>query len=181
LSGKHSRATSTSSSSTIVLNEVKLYLASERVRAARARTRRPSSLLSDHPGDRRLARWQRRTPLARLPRQVLGHPGSCGNHGNFALMPRATTIALMPRATADSAVLLPSRVRAHRIAVTRVACCRVALLSRPPGAIGSGVPGYVAVAVCVPCRLCRGLHGPLRVMCLVGVNVNMRCECEHEV
>merc|ERR1712086_8620 len=81
------------------------------------------------------------------------------------------TIALMPRATADSAVLLPSRVRAHRIAVTRVACCRVALLSRPPGAIGSGVPGYVAVAVCVPCRLCRGLHGPLRVMCLVLVLV----------
>ena len=48
LSGKHSRSTSTSSSSTIVLNEVKLYLASECVCAARARTRRPSSLLSNH-------------------------------------------------------------------------------------------------------------------------------------
>ena len=49
LSGKHSRSTSTSSSSTIVLHEVKkLYLASGRVCSARARTRRPSSLLSNH-------------------------------------------------------------------------------------------------------------------------------------
>lgn len=38
--------------------------------------------------------------------------------------------------------------RAHRIVVTSVACGRIVLLCRPPVAIGSDVPGYVAV--CVP-------------------------------
>ena len=42
-----SRTTSTSSSSTMILNEVELFPASEGACAARARTRRPSS----HPGD----------------------------------------------------------------------------------------------------------------------------------
>ena len=59
---------------------------------------------------------------------------------------------------------------AHRIAGGLRSCCPAAvLLVLTP----SSVPGYVAVTVCVPRPLCRGLH-----MCL---GVNMRCECEHEV